>query len=100
MLAITPMMMGFGQGAALQAPLAIAIFGGLFTSTVLTLIVIPVIYELVDELPVRLFARGTAGARAAALPAPLTVAASDGVLPTVHAGAEPGYGRLERDGGS
>jgi multidrug efflux pump subunit AcrB len=57
MLAITPMMMGFGQGAALQAPLAIAIFGGLFTSTVLTLIVIPVIYELLDEAPARLFAR-------------------------------------------
>jgi hydrophobic/amphiphilic exporter-1 (mainly G- bacteria), HAE1 family len=90
MLAITPMMMGFGQGAALQAPLAIAIFGGLFTSTVLTLLVIPVIYELLDEAPARLFARGTAGARAAALPAPLTAAASDGVLPTVRAGAEPG----------
>jgi hydrophobic/amphiphilic exporter-1 (mainly G- bacteria), HAE1 family len=100
MLAITPMMMGFGQGAALQAPLAIAIFGGLFTSTVLTLLVIPIIYELLDEAPARLFARGSAGARAAALPAPLSAAVSDGVLPAFHAGAEPAYGRLERDGGS
>jgi hydrophobic/amphiphilic exporter-1 (mainly G- bacteria), HAE1 family len=51
MLAITPMMAGIGKGASLQAPLAIAIFGGLFTSTLLTLIVIPVIYSLLDDLP-------------------------------------------------
>jgi hydrophobic/amphiphilic exporter-1 (mainly G- bacteria), HAE1 family len=87
MLAITPMMMGFGQGAALQAPLAIAIFGGLFTSTVLTLIVIPVIYEMLDELPARLFADGATGARAMVLPAPLTAGATDGALPAVHAAA-------------
>jgi hydrophobic/amphiphilic exporter-1 (mainly G- bacteria), HAE1 family len=49
MLAITPMMLALGQGASLQAPLAIAIFGGLFTSTILTLIVIPVVYELIDD---------------------------------------------------
>lgn len=49
MLAIMPMMLSLGQGASLQAPLAIAIFGGLFTSTILTLIVIPVVYELVDD---------------------------------------------------
>jgi hydrophobic/amphiphilic exporter-1 (mainly G- bacteria), HAE1 family len=49
MLAVTPMMLSFGQGASLQAPLAIAIFGGLFTSTILTLIVIPVVYEIVDD---------------------------------------------------
>jgi hydrophobic/amphiphilic exporter-1 (mainly G- bacteria), HAE1 family len=65
MLAITPMMLGIGPGAGLQAPLAIAIFGGLFTSTVLTLIVIPVVYELVDDLRVwtveRTVGRGTAG---------------------------------------
>jgi hydrophobic/amphiphilic exporter-1 (mainly G- bacteria), HAE1 family len=49
MLAVTPMMLSLGQGASLQAPLAIAIFGGLFTSTILTLIVIPVVYELVHD---------------------------------------------------
>jgi hydrophobic/amphiphilic exporter-1 (mainly G- bacteria), HAE1 family len=58
MLAVTPMMLGLGQGASLQAPLAIAIFGGLFTSTILTLIVIPVVYELVDDA--RSWASGTA----------------------------------------
>jgi HAE1 family hydrophobic/amphiphilic exporter-1 len=59
MLSVTPMMFGIGAGSALQAPLAIAVFGGLFTATALTLIVIPVIYELIDELSVRLRARAT-----------------------------------------
>jgi HAE1 family hydrophobic/amphiphilic exporter-1 len=57
MLAITPMMLGIGAGSGLQAPLAIAVFGGLFTSTILTLIVIPIVYELVDDLRVWLAAR-------------------------------------------
>jgi HAE1 family hydrophobic/amphiphilic exporter-1 len=50
MLAVTPMMLAIGPGGALQAPLAITVFGGLFTATALTLIVIPVAYELIDEL--------------------------------------------------
>jgi hypothetical protein len=49
MLAITPMMLGLGAGAGLQAPLAIAVFGGLFTATALTLLVIPIVYELIEE---------------------------------------------------
>jgi HAE1 family hydrophobic/amphiphilic exporter-1 len=49
MLGVLPMMLGLGTGAALQAPLAVAIFGGLFTATALTLIVIPVVYELIDD---------------------------------------------------
>jgi HAE1 family hydrophobic/amphiphilic exporter-1 len=59
MLSIMPMMFGIGAGAALQAPLAIAVFGGLFTATALTLIVIPVVYELIDELSVKLRSRAT-----------------------------------------
>ncbi|MGQ0813817.1 MAG: efflux RND transporter permease subunit, partial [Gemmatimonadota bacterium] len=50
MLAVLPMMLGIGPGAALQAPLAIVVFGGLLTATALTLIVIPVAYELIDEV--------------------------------------------------
>ena len=57
MLAILPMMFGIGAGAGLQAPLAIAVFGGLLTATALTLVVIPVVYELLDDLDVRLRAR-------------------------------------------
>jgi hydrophobic/amphiphilic exporter-1 (mainly G- bacteria), HAE1 family len=52
MLSVLPMMFGIGAGAALQAPLAIAVFGGLFTATVLTLIVIPVVYELIEDMAV------------------------------------------------
>lgn len=68
MLAITPMMLGLGAGAGLQAPLAIAVFGGLFTATVLTLIVIPVVYELVDDLGIRIARERTAAVRDAAMP--------------------------------
>jgi hydrophobic/amphiphilic exporter-1 (mainly G- bacteria), HAE1 family len=54
MLAVLPMMLGIGPGAALQAPLAIVLFGGLLTATALTLIVIPVAYEVVDEVGAKL----------------------------------------------
>ena len=52
--ALIPMALGLGAGAELQRPLAIAIIGGESTGTLLTLIVIPVIYDLLDrkkELP-------------------------------------------------
>lgn len=64
MLALLPMMLGIGSGAELQAPLALAVFGGLFSATGLMLIVVPVVYELIDELRERLTVR--AGRRAAA----------------------------------
>lgn len=50
---VLPMMIGFGPGAALQAPLAIVVFGGLLSATALTLVVIPVCYEVIDEVSVR-----------------------------------------------
>jgi HAE1 family hydrophobic/amphiphilic exporter-1 len=59
MLAIMPMMFGIGAGASLQAPMAVAVFGGLLTATALTLLVIPVCYEMFDELQVRLFGHPT-----------------------------------------
>ncbi len=49
MLGVLPMALGIGAGAGLQAPLAIALFGGLVTSTTLTLIVVPVVYEVVES---------------------------------------------------
>ena len=42
MLALLPMALGIGPGAELQAPMAIAVFGGLLSATALTLVVIPV----------------------------------------------------------
>jgi HAE1 family hydrophobic/amphiphilic exporter-1 len=49
LLGLLPMALAIGPGAELQAPLAIAIFGGLITATALTLIVIPVVYDLLEE---------------------------------------------------
>lgn len=45
-LGLLPLAMGFGQGAELRAPLAIAIVGGLTSATLLTLLVVPVLYSL------------------------------------------------------
>lgn len=53
MLGVLPMALGIGPGAALQAPLAIALFGGLLSATVLTLVVVPVGYELSERARVR-----------------------------------------------
>lgn len=49
-LALLPLTIGIGEGARLRAPMAIAVIGGLVTSTILTLVVIPVVYELIDGL--------------------------------------------------
>lgn len=47
-LALTPVAMGFSKGSIIAAELGTVVIGGLFSSTFLTLIVIPVIYSLVD----------------------------------------------------
>ena len=49
-LGILPIALGFGAGAELRAPMAVAIIGGLLTSTLLSLIVVPVVYQLLDRL--------------------------------------------------
>ena len=43
-LALYPLALGIGAGAAMQKPLAIAVIGGLAASTVFTLIVAPVLF--------------------------------------------------------
>lgn len=45
-----PLALGLGEGSETQAPLATAVVGGLFTSTLLTLFVVPVVYTLFDDL--------------------------------------------------
>src|SRR6478672_1263473 len=49
-LGMLPIALGLGAGSELRAPMAIAIIGGLVTSTLLSLIVVPVIYALLDDL--------------------------------------------------
>ncbi|TAK36649.1 MAG: LysM peptidoglycan-binding domain-containing protein [Chloroflexota bacterium] len=52
-LALTPLMLGFGQGSLIASELATVVVGGLLTSTLLTLLVVPVVYSLVQELTER-----------------------------------------------
>ncbi|MCX6374263.1 MAG: efflux RND transporter permease subunit, partial [Actinobacteria bacterium] len=49
-LALTPMALGMGKGGYLSTPLAIVVIGGLFTSTMLTLILVPVLYLVFDRV--------------------------------------------------
>jgi len=46
-LGLLPLALGLGAGAEIRAPLAIAIVGGLLSATVLTLLVVPVLYQAV-----------------------------------------------------
>ncbi|HEX9971976.1 MAG TPA: efflux RND transporter permease subunit, partial [bacterium] len=48
-LGLLPLAMGFGEGAEVRSPMAITVIGGLTVSTLLTLIVIPVVYAVVDR---------------------------------------------------
>ena len=49
-----PMAIGLEGTSAFRAPMSVAVIGGLVTSTALSLLVVPVIYELVDEFKTRL----------------------------------------------
>ena len=44
------MPLGIGTGSELRQPLAVAAIGGLITSTLLSLVVVPVVYSLFDDL--------------------------------------------------
>ena len=48
-LGLLPLALGFGEGSEVRAPMAITVIGGLLVSTLLTLIVIPVMYLMVDR---------------------------------------------------
>ncbi len=48
-LGLLPMALGLGEGAEIRAPMAITVIGGLLVATVLTLVVIPVVYSLLDR---------------------------------------------------
>ena len=50
-LGLLPMAMGLGDGAEIRAPMAITVIGGLLISTLLTLVVIPVMYMALDRKP-------------------------------------------------
>ena len=48
-LGLIPLAMGWGEGAELRTPMAVPVIGGLIVSTLLTLVVIPVLYTVLDR---------------------------------------------------
>ena len=60
---MVPVALGFGEGADFRAPLGRAVIGGVLTSTLLTLLVIPTIYEILSDWRDALFARVRGRAR-------------------------------------
>lgn len=49
-LALLPMTFSFGEGASLRSPMAIAVIGGLITSTLMSLMVIPCVYYVLERM--------------------------------------------------
>jgi len=50
MIAMVPLAFGMGEGLLMAAELAVVVIGGLFSSTVLTLLVIPAVYAVVNRV--------------------------------------------------
>ncbi|MBA3496678.1 MAG: efflux RND transporter permease subunit [Gemmatimonadales bacterium] len=68
-----PVALGQGEGAQFRQPLGVAVIGGTITSTLLTLLVIPTVYEILDELRhwlIARFRRVVPAAGGTAVPAP------------------------------
>jgi len=53
MMALMPLLLATGPGSEIQRPLATVVVGGLFSSTALTLVVLPVLYRWVEQRIVR-----------------------------------------------
>jgi HAE1 family hydrophobic/amphiphilic exporter-1 len=49
MLGLLPLALAYGEGSEIQAPLARVVIGGLLTSTLITLVFVPVVYTLFEE---------------------------------------------------
>jgi HAE1 family hydrophobic/amphiphilic exporter-1 len=62
-LALLPLTFGFGESASLRSPMALAVIGGLVTSTLLTLVVIPCVYDVLDRLKGLFIKKGESASR-------------------------------------
>jgi len=60
-LAMLPMAIGLGEGAELIAPLATVVIGGLLASTLITLVLVPVVYSIFDDWGQKISARFSKG---------------------------------------
>lgn len=50
MIAGCPIAAGLGSGSEARAPMAIAVVGGLFTSALLTLVIVPAVFTYMEDL--------------------------------------------------
>jgi HAE1 family hydrophobic/amphiphilic exporter-1 len=80
-LGLAPMALGIGDGAELRTPMALAVISGLITSTVLTLVVIPTLYDLLDRAGERLLGRSLVS------PVEPAAVAEGGLLPDAETAA-------------
>lgn len=62
-LGLIPLALGIGEGAEFNQPMGITVIGGLISSTLLTLFIIPIIYSLVDRDARRLIKEGNGRVR-------------------------------------
>ena len=67
---MVPLALALGEGAEQRAPMGRAVIGGLITSTILTLFVVPVVYTLLDDATSWILARWRTRAHGAPAPAP------------------------------
>ncbi len=98
-----PLFFALGKGAEFRAPMARAVVGGLITSTMLTLIVVPVVYSILDDIAAKLF-RSRRKVEAAAVSAVLALAmvagaATGATAQQIPAGPAPA-GSAIADGGA
>ncbi len=63
-LGLIPLALGIGEGAEVQASMARVVIGGMTVSTLITLILVPVVYITIAEWQLRRAARRTARAQA------------------------------------
>jgi HAE1 family hydrophobic/amphiphilic exporter-1 len=52
-----PTALAISEGSESRQPMAVAVIGGMLTSTLLSLILVPVIYEIIDRFEVRILPR-------------------------------------------
>lgn len=49
-----PTVLGIGEGSEFRVPMALAVIGGLISSTALSLVLVPVVYEVIDDIEMRI----------------------------------------------
>ena len=88
-LGLAPMALGLGRGSDLRAPLAIAVIGGLISATALTLVVVPVAYDLIDDARLKIRALvGLGNVDESARRDPIDTPGTESVVSAVTSGSE------------